>query len=154
MLSVAPSTPPFAPQGASRSDSGCGRSTKKFRVMVAEDDPELRSLVVSVLARAGYDAQSVGDGADLLDAVTRNLQGSEAPIDLVLSDIAMPLLDGISCVERFRALGFCGPVVLMTGFGDNAVRARTSAMGVSLLDKPFALDELRAAVLAALSSRS
>ena len=86
-----------------------------FRILVAEDDGELRQLFCRVLTRNGFTAFGAADGAEALELMEHEY------IDLVISDIMMPRVDGYALVRRLRAAGNPAPVLMITardGFQD------------------------------------
>lgn len=86
-----------------------------FRILVAEDDAELRRLFCRVLERSGYSTVGVEDGQAALEALARE------SIDLVVSDIMMPRVDGYALVQALRQSGSAIPVMMITakdGFQD------------------------------------
>ena len=111
------------------------------RILIAEDDDDMRTLVVDALRRDGYQVRGVSDGGYLLGQLAF---GGE--VDLVISDIRMPILSGMTILESVRSTLSTLPVILMTAFSDDATRARAERLGAVLLDKPFLIDDLRAAV--------
>lgn len=111
------------------------------RILVAEDDDDMRSLVVDALRRDGYQVRGVSDGGYLLGQLAF---GGE--IDLVISDVRMPILSGTTILGSVRSALSTLPVILMTAFSDDATRAHAERLGAVLLDKPFLIDDLRAAV--------
>jgi DNA-binding NtrC family response regulator len=115
------------------------------RVVVGEDDLEMRRLVVGALRRDGYDVAEAADGTSLL-AVLREHATLGQRVDLVISDIRMPGCTGLQVVERLRGADDRVPVILMTAFGDDDARVEAARHGVLLFEKPFGLDELRDAV--------
>jgi DNA-binding response OmpR family regulator len=118
-------------------------ATRSGRILVAEDDDEMRSLLASCLSKDGHEVVQAADGEELVDIVTRSLQNA-LPIDLVISDVRMPGLNGFEAVEWLRALGCRAPVILITAFGDRRTHLDGVRLGVvRVLDKPFELDELR-----------
>jgi CheY-like chemotaxis protein len=119
-------------------------------VLVAEDDAEMRCLVAWALRKDGYDVVEVGDGDALMRAVTSQLMsfGSLDGVDLVVTDVRMPGRDGLEIAEVLRGATYRVPLILMTGFGDDDVRRRAASLGAVLFDKPFRLDDLRAAAVA------
>jgi DNA-binding NtrC family response regulator len=121
---------------------------KSKRVVVAEDDAEMRDLVISELRRDGWTVIEARNGADLRFALRHG-----EPVDLVVSDIRMPAFSGLELVEQLRRQGNRTPVILMTGFGDEAVREAVEHLDALLFDKPFELDDLRTAVLHLLRHR-
>ena len=118
------------------------------RIIVAEDDSETRWLVTEALRVDGYEVTSLSDGGRLLvtlahEMVDRN--GADL-MDLLVSDIRMPVCSGMQILEQLRAAHWSMPVILMTAFGDAAARDHARSLGAVLFDKPFDLDDLRMAV--------
>ena len=86
-----------------------------FRILVAEDDGELQQLFCRVLTRSGFTAFGVADGVEALELMAHE------QIDLVVSDIMMPRMDGYALVRQLRAEGNSVPVLMITardGFQD------------------------------------
>jgi CheY-like chemotaxis protein len=121
---------------------------RPFRILVAEDDVEMRDIVVEALRDDGHDVIALTDGAQLLvDIATRVKEGVRAEIvDLIVSDIRMPICSGLHILEAIRESRWTIPVILMTAFGDEATRRRAESHQAILLDKPFEVDDLRAAI--------
>lgn len=112
------------------------------RVIVAEDDAFMRQLVVAALAREGYEVEEVRSGIGLHDELFSRLTRGETPA-LVISDIQMPVLDGLEVVRRLRAWGAHVPVIIMTAYADDATLASAASAGVDVvLSKPFTMTEL------------
>jgi CheY-like chemotaxis protein len=95
-------------------------------VLVVEDEPAVREVVADLLQDEGYAVRQASDGLQAID----ELQADN--IDLVLSDVRMPRLDGPSLAPRLRGRGHAVPVVLMT-----AVDVEVDLPGVRFLPKPF-----------------
>ena len=110
-----------------------------MRVLVADDDPEMRGWLLRALAFQGHVAEAVGDGDELI----RRAAAFDA--DVVLSDIGLPGCDGISAGLRLRKNRPGRAVILMTGDRARAAEARRAGFP-AVLDKPFALGELSAAL--------
>src|SRR5438067_12878708 len=106
------------------------------RVLVVEDEPEIRDFVAMVLGSEGYRVTTAPNGAVALDQVGREL------FDLILLDMRMPVMDGWGFARAYRAsVGPHAPIVVLTAAQDAAERAaQISAEGY--LGKPFELDEL------------
>ena len=116
------------------------------RILLAEDDDQLRRFLARGLQRAGHEVESVGDGAAALALAEKR------GFDLLLADIKMPMMDGIAlslAVARdFPDL----PILLMTGYADQ--RERVSGLEALICDviaKPFALAEIKFAVASAVA---
>jgi DNA-binding response OmpR family regulator len=117
-------------------------------VLLAEDDPEMRGLVAEALRGDGYEVVELADGGRLLvDIAARLKAGSGADsLDIIVSDIRMPVCTGLQILAALRDAHWRTPVILMTAFGDEATRKHAESLQAVLLDKPFDIDELRAAV--------
>ncbi|BBF94771.1 response regulator [Blastochloris tepida] len=118
------------------------------RILIAEDDSEVRALVVRALAAQGHEITAAEDGGAALDILSRE----DGHFDLLLSDIQMPVMDGIA-LALAAARDYPGlPILLMTGYADQRERAHgLDAIVREVLSKPFTLPELRAAVAAVLT---
>ena len=78
------------------------------KILIAEDDTELRQLFAYVLTRNGYAAKGVGNGREALEALDKEY------FDLIISDIMMPVMDGYELVRQLRAAGSTTPVLMIT----------------------------------------
>jgi len=129
------------------------KSSRPVRVLVAEDDPELRVLVGIALRKDGYEVILAKDGielADIMDSAQRR-SGSVEPIDLLVSDVRMPGWTGLEVLAAIRETEWAFPVVLITAYGSLETLVEASRLGAAaVFAKPFDLDDLRTAVLNAL----
>jgi CheY-like chemotaxis protein len=123
------------------------------RVLLAEDDQDLRVLLATVLRADGYEVLEAGNGAELFDFVAFGLMGGQAQrsFDLIVSDIEMPGYTGLEVLDGIRDACIGIPVILITAFGDSEKHRVAERLGARLLDKPFDLADLEQAVEAALS---
>lgn len=114
----------------------------KPRVLVAEDDDEMRGLMASVLVGAGYEVIEAANGAEALDIVGDALLGRlPAPPEVVVTDVRMPYLSGLQLLTALRALSL--PTIVVTAFPDEQTRTLSTRLGAAaVLAKPFALDAL------------
>ena len=117
------------------------RAHRPPRILIAEDDDDMRSLVAHTMRRDGYEVRAVSDGGQLLGQLAF---GGE--VDLIISDVRMPIYSGATILGSVRSALSTLPVILMTAFTDGATRAIAEELGAVLLDKPFAIDDLRTAV--------
>jgi len=117
-------------------------------LLVADDDPVARDLLVEVLERDGYRVRAAGGGADAV-----RLAESEV-IDLALVDLRMPDVDGLAVLQRLTALHPTAPVVILTAFAtiDTAIEA-IRAGAYDYLSKPFRIEEIRMVVRRALEAQ-
>lgn len=118
----------------------------RVQVLVAEDEAIIRLDLAEMLREAGYDVVAeVGDGRQAVDR-TRELSP-----DLVVMDVKMPVLDGISAADEIGRDGIA-PVVMLTAFSDKELVERASDAGVmAYVLKPFTLDDLEPAITVARS---
>jgi DNA-binding response OmpR family regulator len=128
----------------------------KPRVLVADDDIEMRRLVAESLRKDAYEVIEEPDGGRLLVRIAAIYSFHETvdPFDLIVSDIRMPVCSGLDIVKGLREAHWTTPVILMTAFGDEETRARAEKLGATLFDKPFQMGALRAVVRTLLNGRA
>jgi response regulator NasT len=120
-------------------------TAKSLKVLVVEDESIIRLDIVESLSELGYEI--VGQGADGLQAISL---AEQLQPDLIVMDVKMPNLDGLSATEKISELKI--PVVLLTAFSQKELIERASEAGaMAYLIKPFNPDQLRAAVEIAFS---
>jgi two-component system, cell cycle response regulator CpdR len=120
------------------------------RVLIADDEASMRALVARAIAMDGHETVTAQDGAEALEILTRE----NGAFDLLLTDIQMPIMDGIalalSAARDFPDL----TILLMTGFADQRERASNlNALVHDVITKPFSVADIRTAVADALASR-
>ena len=120
------------------------------RVLIADDEDSMRLLVARAIAMDGHEIVTAQDGAEALDILTRE----DGAFDLLLTDIQMPVMDGIalalSAARDFPDL----TVLLMTGFADQRERASNlQALVHDVITKPFSVADIRTAVADALAAK-
>jgi two-component system cell cycle response regulator CpdR len=119
------------------------------RILVAEDEDPLRALVARAITDLGHTVVTAFDGADALDILTRE-NGS---FDLLLTDIRMPLMDGIALALATARDHPQIIILLMTAYADQRERASNlEALIHDVVLKPFTLAELKTAVSEALAA--
>jgi DNA-binding response OmpR family regulator len=115
------------------------------RLLVAEDQTDIRDLLVMNLRTAGYDVSAVGDGEQ---ALARQLA---EPADLLVLDLMMPRMDGLEVCKALRAKGSAAPILMLTAKSTELDRVLGLELGADdYLTKPFSLAELLARVKALL----
>jgi two-component system cell cycle response regulator CpdR len=120
------------------------------RILIAEDDDVIRALVVRALSEDGHALTAAADGAAALDALNHH----NGEFDLLLTDVKMPVMDGIALA---LATGRDHPdvaIMLMTGYADQRERTHgLDALVHDVIAKPFSLAQIQGAVKEALLAR-
>ena len=119
------------------------------KILVAEDDDAVRAMVIRALNEDGHDLIAANDGAAALDALKRY-----GRFDLLLSDVKMPVMDGIALALAAGRDHPDLPIMLMTGYADQRERAHgLDALVHHNISKPFSVDQIKGAVREALVPR-
>jgi CheY-like chemotaxis protein len=106
-------------------------------ILVVEDEPLLLMIVSETLRDAGYAVLEAGDGESALRIIE-----AEPEIDLLISDVKMPGLNGYQLVEASLTLRPDLKVLLMTGYAQEPIPKRMTQAGIRVLHKPFDFDKL------------
>ena len=115
------------------------------RLLVVDDDPDVRDSLSRALRYAGYQVLVATHGGEALDVVARS------PVDLIVLDVLMPIMDGFEACRRLRERGDATPVLVLTA--RDSIDDRVTGLDAGADDylvKPFALGELQARVRALL----
>jgi CheY-like chemotaxis protein len=120
------------------------------RILIAEDDDAIRALLVRALGEDGHELTATANGAAALEA----LDDDAGDFDLLLTDVKMPVMDGIALA---LATGRHHPdiaIMLMTGYADQRERAHgLDALVHDVINKPFSVEQIKCAVREALVTR-
>jgi len=123
----------------------------KARVLVADDDADMRELVTERLVSSGYYVREAESGSDVVRlmesiGVDRKLDA----VDILVIDNRMPGITGLEAIRRLRARDWQRPAILMTAFPEDDVKREAALLGVPILPKPFSPELLTTAVLLSL----
>jgi two-component system, cell cycle response regulator CpdR len=117
------------------------------RILLAEDDDSMRGFLERALAKAGYEVVAFDNGRDALECVRRE------PFTLLLTDIVMPLMDGIELARRASEVDNDLKIMFITGFAAVTLNTGTKApKDARVLSKPFHLKDLVAEIERVLSA--
>ena len=120
------------------------------RVLIADDEESMRMLVARAIAMDGHDIVTAEDGAEALEILIRE----NGAFDLLLTDIKMPVMDGIALALTVARDFPDLTILLMTGFADQRERAYgLDAIVHDVVTKPFSVADIRSAVADALASK-
>lgn len=114
------------------------------RILLAEDAASIQKLLGRMLHAAGFEVYCVSDGAEALAAAAAH------QFDLVLMDIEMPRVDGLTAARQMRAEGLAAPILALSAHGDKAARAARAAGMQQTLAKPIGREALVSACRVAL----
>ncbi len=111
------------------------------RILVIEDDGEMRSLLEDFLKDEGYEADSANNGSEAFHKLAKE------PFDLVITDIRMPGLTGLDILSAVKKFQLEMPVIVITAFGGEEVHHRSIARGADgYLEKPIHFHKLRSLI--------
>ena len=120
------------------------------RILIAEDEQPVRDLLARALTMDGHEVESAPDGAAALDQLA-----DAGPFDLLLTDIRMPIMDGIALALAAARNDPNLAIVLMTGYAGERERAQgLDALVHDVVLKPFSLSDMKQALAAALAVRA
>lgn len=118
------------------------------RILVVEDDPTVRELTGEIVATLGYQPVCAADGAEALEVVA----GTDEPIHLVLSDVAMPGMGGVELAVELQERNPTIPIVLMSGYAPDPMGGGFSSENLAAwLQKPFSVNALATTLAGILS---
>jgi len=119
------------------------------RILVAEDDEAVRGFVVRALSDDGHEVLEAADGAEAIDVL-----GNDRKFEVLLTDIKMPVMDGIALALATARDHPDVMILLMTGFADQRERAHgLDALIHDVIQKPFSIAQIQGAVKEALAAR-
>jgi two-component system, cell cycle sensor histidine kinase and response regulator CckA len=113
---------------------------RPVRLLLVEDEPIVRKSLARRLRHLGLEVEAVPGGEEALAAVARH------PPEVVLTDLSMPGMDGLTLIRRLKETHPALPVIVMSGHVTDALRPQLEALSVRQLDKPFGERELGAAL--------
>jgi len=134
------------------SDLFFGAETGNGRVLVTDDEPDVRKLVRMVLTKAGYDVLEAEDGAKAIEVL--NTGENRLMLDVIICDIRMPKINGMEAIAYFRREYPRVPLIVLTGFPDTDMATTLLRQGVTdYLVKPVEAETLKASVARAMEMR-
>jgi CheY-like chemotaxis protein len=119
------------------------------KVLVADDEPEMRKLLTQALREDGYEVIEAKDGLDLLGKIDLEFvdNNANAIIDLIVTDVRMPGVTGMEVLEGLRHIDWATPVIIISAFASPEMIRDAKLFGAAaILPKPFALQDFLDAV--------
>ena len=114
-----------------------------MRILLTEDDDSVRAFVSRALELDGHEVDTACNGVEALDSLSEY----EGGYDLLVTDVKMPIMDGIALAHEASGQWPGLPILLMTGFVDQRERAEDLAEKIrDVVTKPFTLEQIREAV--------
>ena len=137
---------------AYKTDLFFGSLTGNGRVLVVDDEPDIRRVVRMMLEKAGYDVLEAEDGQAAINVI--NTGENRLMLDAVLCDMRMPKINGVEAIAYLRDHFPHVPVVVLTGFPDTDMAVSCMREGVvDYLVKPVEGERLKSAVALAMAER-
>lgn len=118
-----------------------------LKILLAEDDDDMRELLSFELRRDGHDVIEASDGAEALACLNVLRRIPEELPNVVILDVRMPRRSGLEVARALLAVGWPVPIILVTAFGDRRLHDEAWSLGVTIFDKPFDMDDLRTALV-------
>jgi len=106
----------------------------------------MMALVVANLALDGYEIDQAADGGRLIIELVRGARCRQMAVDVIVSDLRMPVCSGLEILRTLRRGGWQVPFVLMTAFPDPTTYIEAARFGARVLEKPFGMNDLRRVV--------
>lgn len=124
---------------------GVHRGAAPREIVVAEDDDDMRNLVVRDLREAGFAVHEARSGTELRGLIGARRRGPHMPLGLIIvTDVRMQGATGLEVLAELREEDWSTPIILMTAFGDAKLHATAERLGaLAVFDKPFDVRELR-----------
>jgi excisionase family DNA binding protein len=124
-------------------------TTERPRILVVDDEASIRDLLAKTLALAEYDVDTAPDGRSALERLRLY------PYDLLIADLKMPGIDGLSVIREAKRLKADLPVIIITGYSTETAAIEAVNLGVSgYLTKPFRVPQVLAAAAKAIGEPS
>ncbi len=117
------------------------KNSESFRILIVDDNREIRAILEEYLREEGYDAQGAGDGKEALK------KHGDAPFDLIITDLNMPGMTGIELIKELTTDGNTTEFIIITGYAslDTAIEA-VKAGAFDYIVKPFRIEELKVVI--------
>jgi len=114
----------------------------KRHILVADDELNMLRTLEFILEVAGYKVTGVKNGQDALDRILR-ANRSDSPVELIITDIQMPGLNGMELIEELLRLEIEIPIFVITAYGRNDLtKSLRTRAGIECIDKPIDDEEL------------
>ena len=124
---------------------------RQGRVLVVDDESQVRKPIAVTLQHAGYEVLEAADGEQAIQVL--NSGDNRLMVDVILCDIRMPKLDGISAIEYFQSQYPSVPVIVLTGYPDVDLALSYLRRGLEYLVKPASRERLLASIRRAVDER-
>lgn len=121
----------------------------RLRVLIAEDDDDLRALLAQTLEQEGHDVVELEDGFELggyVEVSHRSVTGRIRP-DVIITDVRMPGRDGLEVARQAREAGLTCPIIVVSAFANPAIRQASAELGdATFLAKPLDVEAVAASI--------
>ena len=122
---------------------------RTYKILVVDDEPDIRDLLCDIINFLGYQSLTAANGVEALETLT------EHKLDLIISDIRMPRMNGIDLLKAEKAQNLKVPFILLSGYKiDDVDKALAEEMANGFLRKPFEIDQIKALISDLLTAQS
>jgi DNA-binding response OmpR family regulator len=109
-----------------------------MKILVVDDEEDARELFYTILSGEGYDVTLANDGEAALNVLNKD------PYDLVITDIKMPVMDGLQLLQEIRKTGSKTDVIMVTAYGEVETYLKAMSLGAAeYINKPIRIKELK-----------
>ncbi len=114
----------------------------RYRIIIVDDEPDLLETLADELEEEGFDVVKASNGQVALELLKKELSGLDS-FDAILSDINMPVMNGLIMLQNIRQLGLNTPLVFLTGYADKEKAMSAMRDGaLDMLEKPYKREDL------------
>ena len=118
------------------------------RVLLAEDDPDMRELLKRTLTADGYTVTEAVDGMDVMEKLQATLAFPLTLPDVIVLDLVMPRYTGFGVLAALRRANWFTPVIVISAIGEESILQKAKELGATaFLQKPFSVEDFRVAVI-------
>ncbi len=122
-------------------------------ILIVEDEDMVRAVAERALTRQGYKVLTAANGEEALDLLESRAGGDQPPVDLLISDVVMPTMDGPTMVRHARTKYPDLPILFMSGYAEEQLRRSIDLDRVAFIAKPFSVQQLAVAARDALRAK-
>jgi len=118
-------------------------STRKLRILVAEDDPAIREIFHELLEHLGHQVMVASDGGQAMELFNKH----SSKLDILITDICMPHVNGLQLIQHVRSHHATFPIIAMSGHSSRELQNEIACRQIPILNKPLSFTDLQSSLL-------